>query len=207
MQRTNSLEKTLMLGNFEDKRRRERQKMRWLDSITGSMDMGLGGIRNWWWTGRPGVLRFMGSQRVGHDWATELNWKSFLNTLWWVAFGVSRKSQTIVHDWGPVSYTLGSQKRLTQPISALDREVCLISLISYRIRHTGFILNLQPSLTYMSRMSVGSPLCQIWTPSAHFSTLPPSYLLFATCVLTPSKPCCTPPRPVNTLLSSPPTYS
>ena len=29
---------------------------------------------NWWWTGRPGVLRFMGSQRVGHDWVTELNW-------------------------------------------------------------------------------------------------------------------------------------
>ena len=30
---------------------------------------------SWWWTGRPGVMRFMGSQRVGHDWATELNWK------------------------------------------------------------------------------------------------------------------------------------
>ena len=30
--------------------------------------------RSWWWTGRPGVLRFMGSHRVGHDWATELNW-------------------------------------------------------------------------------------------------------------------------------------
>ena len=30
--------------------------------------------RSWWWTGRPGVLKFMGSQRVGHDWATELNW-------------------------------------------------------------------------------------------------------------------------------------
>ena len=29
---------------------------------------------SWWWTGRPGVLRFAGSQRVGHDWATELNW-------------------------------------------------------------------------------------------------------------------------------------
>ena len=29
---------------------------------------------SWWWTGRPGVLRFMGSQRVGHDWETELNW-------------------------------------------------------------------------------------------------------------------------------------
>ena len=30
---------------------------------------------SWWWTGRPGVLWFMGSQRVGHDWAAELNWK------------------------------------------------------------------------------------------------------------------------------------
>ena len=29
---------------------------------------------SWWWTGRPGVLRFMGSQKVGHDWVTELNW-------------------------------------------------------------------------------------------------------------------------------------
>ena len=29
---------------------------------------------SWWWTGRPGVLQFMGSQRVGHDWVTELNW-------------------------------------------------------------------------------------------------------------------------------------
>ena len=32
---------------------------------------------SWWWTGRPGVLRFMGSQRVGHDWATELNWTNW----------------------------------------------------------------------------------------------------------------------------------
>ena len=34
--------------------------------------------RRWWWTGRPGVLRFMGLQRVGHDWATELNWTEWL---------------------------------------------------------------------------------------------------------------------------------
>ena len=33
---------------------------------------------SWWWSGRPGVLQFMGSQRVGHDWATELNWDVFL---------------------------------------------------------------------------------------------------------------------------------
>ena len=35
---------------------------------------------SWWWTGRPGVLRFMGSQRVGHDWATELNWVKFTHS-------------------------------------------------------------------------------------------------------------------------------
>ena len=43
---------------------------------------------SWWWTGRPGVLRFMGSQRVGHDWATELNWKYFWglrnHCRWWL---------------------------------------------------------------------------------------------------------------------------
>ena len=33
--------------------------------------------RSWWWTGRPGVLRFMGSQRVGHDWATDLIWSDY----------------------------------------------------------------------------------------------------------------------------------
>ena len=36
---------------------------------------------SWWWTGRPGVLRFMGSQRVGHDWATEMNWTELNWTL------------------------------------------------------------------------------------------------------------------------------
>ena len=74
MWRADSLEKTPMLGNIEGRRRRGQQRMRgwmaspaqwtwiWMDS------------RSWWWTGRPGVLRFMGSQRVGHDWATEMNW-------------------------------------------------------------------------------------------------------------------------------------
>ena len=36
---------------------------------------------SWWWTGRPGVLQFMGSQRVGHDWATELNWRLKMSYL------------------------------------------------------------------------------------------------------------------------------
>ena len=45
MRRADSLEKTLMLGKFEGRRRRGRQRMRWLDGITDSMDMGLGGLR------------------------------------------------------------------------------------------------------------------------------------------------------------------
>ena len=56
------------------RRRRGRQKMRWLDGITDSMDMIWVGSGSWCWTGRPGVLQFMGLQRVRHDWATELNW-------------------------------------------------------------------------------------------------------------------------------------
>jgi len=36
---------------------------------------------SWWWTGRPGVLRFMGSQRAGHNWVTELNWTEHIQSL------------------------------------------------------------------------------------------------------------------------------
>ena len=74
MRGADSLEKTLMLGKIEDRRRRGQQRLRWLDGITDSMDMGLGELLEWWWTGRPCVLRFMGLQRVGKDWAIELNW-------------------------------------------------------------------------------------------------------------------------------------
>ena len=72
MWRVDSLEKTLMLGGIGGRRKRGRQRMRWLDGITDSMDVVWVNSRSWWWTGRPGVLQFMGSQRVGHDWATEL---------------------------------------------------------------------------------------------------------------------------------------
>ena len=74
MWRADSLEKTLMLGKIEGKRRRGGHRMRWLDGITVSVDMVWVDSGSWWWTGRPGVLWFMESQRVGHDWASELNW-------------------------------------------------------------------------------------------------------------------------------------
>ena len=78
LQRTDLLEKALMLGKIEGGRRRGLQRMRWLDGITNFMDMSLTSSGSWWWTGKSGVLQSMGSQRVGHDWATELNWKSGL---------------------------------------------------------------------------------------------------------------------------------
>jgi len=74
MWRTDSLEKTLMLGGIEGRRRRGWQRMRWLDGITNSWTLVWVNSGSWWWTGRPGVLQSMGLQRVRHNCVTELNW-------------------------------------------------------------------------------------------------------------------------------------
>ena len=74
MRRVDSLEKILMLGGLGaggegDDRGWDGWMASWTRWTWVWVNSG-----SWWWTGRPGVLRFMRSQRVGHDWATELNW-------------------------------------------------------------------------------------------------------------------------------------
>ena len=79
MQTANSLEKILTLGMIKGKRRC-RGWDGWITSPTQWTWVWVSS-RSWWWTGKPGMLRSMGLQKVGHNWATELNWLNCLLSL------------------------------------------------------------------------------------------------------------------------------
>ena len=91
MWRADSLEKTLMLGKIDIRRRRDdRGWDGWMASPWAWVWIN---SRSWWWTGRPGLLRFIGSQSVEYKWVIELNWVTMLRIILYAYF------HPIIHLW------------------------------------------------------------------------------------------------------------
>ena len=94
MWRTDSLEKTLMLGKIEGRRRRGQQRMKWWMASPTRWTWVWASSGSWWQTGKPGMLQSMGSQRVGHNWVTELNWTESAMWSWVLIFLLLRKTNS-----------------------------------------------------------------------------------------------------------------
>ena len=101
MQRTDSLEKTLMLGKIQGRKRRGQQRIRCRMASPTQWTWVWASSGCWWWTWRPGMLQFMGSQRVRHDWETELNWLYFITGVWEMHRTTTFFKKTGAHSWHP----------------------------------------------------------------------------------------------------------
>ena len=115
--RVDSLEKTLMLGGIGGRRRRGRQGWGgWMAALTRWTWIWVNS-GSWWWTGRPGMLWFMGLQRVGHDWA-ELNWVLY-----------SPVQASVIHLWGSLIniVKISEENNSIRSFGQLTRKVTYIS--------------------------------------------------------------------------------
>ena len=150
IRRVDSLEKTLVLGGIGGRRRKRRQRMRWLDGIINSMVMGLG--RLWQLVMDREAWSAVGSQRVRHNWVTELNWTVIqlvknLPAMWetWVwSLGqdVPLEKETATHSLAWRIPWTEEQDRLQSMESQRVRQDCVNSF------HFHFLFNV--SLVYKS---------------------------------------------------------
>ena len=127
MWRTDSLEKTLMLGGIVGRRRRDDRGWDGWMALPTRWTWVWVSSKSWWWTGKSGVLQSKRSKRVGHDWATELNWSK----LWgvWKGHGLTHYT-SVLPAWGPSTlpevhgpWTFGygrSAERPQKPLPALQ---------------------------------------------------------------------------------------
>ena len=115
------------------------------------------GSRSWWWTGKPGVLQFMGLQRVGHDWATELNWQKQLKFISHSSGGW--KSVIIVPEClGSGESPLMGCRHLTSCfVLTWQKERALVSSVPYNLIHTGSpsLPNHYPKAPYSNTITLG----------------------------------------------------
>ena len=166
MPRADSFEKTLMLGKIKGRRRRGRQRMSgWMASSTQWtwvwVDSG-----NQWWRGRPGVLLFMGSQRVRHGWATELNWYVYQRLHFCRQTGILQR-------------TTGKNSQVMVTSSAnmtISRIRDIFKVISYQQlwKRNGFMKGqLSFQYSYAFKFTRKASICTVLLQSFGFSLLPP----------------------------------
>ena len=179
MRRTDSLEKTLMLGKTEGGRRGPQGWDGWMASPT-RWPCVLARSGSWWWTGKPGVLQSVGSQKVEHDW-TELNWQhvgsQFPIMDWTCAFCMeSEESQPLDHQgslkvecfhdvlvWTKFLFSGEHQEFKKSPLKSLGQELSIASSVQFSCSVVSNFL--QPHGLQHARLPSPSPTSEAYSNS------------------------------------------